>query len=216
MIGIYKITSPTGKVYIGQSINIERRFMTYNRSKFIEQPRLYNSFFKHGVINHKFEIICECSIYELNEKERYYQDLYYVLGNKGLNCVLTKSFGRHVVVSQETRLKISIASKGRKHSEETKLKMSKIKTGKGHSKETKLKLSLINIGNSNSKETKIKMSNSKKNITPYWCQKIILDTSIGIFYIGILEASIAYDIKRGTLKAMLCGQNKNKTNLIYA
>ena len=24
MIGIYKITSPTGKIYIGQSINIEK------------------------------------------------------------------------------------------------------------------------------------------------------------------------------------------------
>jgi len=29
-IGIYKITSPTGKIYVGQSCNIERRFNTYN------------------------------------------------------------------------------------------------------------------------------------------------------------------------------------------
>ena len=29
MIGIYKITSPSGKVYIGQSIDIERRWKKY-------------------------------------------------------------------------------------------------------------------------------------------------------------------------------------------
>jgi len=31
MIGIYKITSPSNKVYIGQSINIEKRFKSYKR-----------------------------------------------------------------------------------------------------------------------------------------------------------------------------------------
>ena len=29
MIGIYKITSPTNKIYIGQSINVENRIKTY-------------------------------------------------------------------------------------------------------------------------------------------------------------------------------------------
>jgi predicted GIY-YIG superfamily endonuclease len=29
MIGIYKITSPTGKIYIGESSNIEKRIHTY-------------------------------------------------------------------------------------------------------------------------------------------------------------------------------------------
>ena len=31
MIGIYKITSPTGKIYIGQSINLKRRFRDYKK-----------------------------------------------------------------------------------------------------------------------------------------------------------------------------------------
>lgn len=35
MIGIYKITSPSGKVYIGQSVNIKERFKSHlkNRKK---------------------------------------------------------------------------------------------------------------------------------------------------------------------------------------
>ena len=32
-IGIYKITSPSNKIYIGQSINIERRFKEYKTLK---------------------------------------------------------------------------------------------------------------------------------------------------------------------------------------
>ena len=29
--GIYKITSPTGRIYIGQSKNIKQRFRDYNK-----------------------------------------------------------------------------------------------------------------------------------------------------------------------------------------
>ena len=59
MIGIYKITSPTNRIYIGQSINIEYRFKQYRWIKAKSQTRLRNSFLKHGVENHKFEIVCE-------------------------------------------------------------------------------------------------------------------------------------------------------------
>ena len=41
--------------------------------------------------NHNFEILCECEIFELNNKERFYQDLYSVISKNGLNCKLTKS-----------------------------------------------------------------------------------------------------------------------------
>jgi len=45
MVGIYKITSPSGKIYIGQSINIEKtwkyRYKNLNACK--RQTILYNS-----------------------------------------------------------------------------------------------------------------------------------------------------------------------------
>ena len=53
MIGIYKITSPTNKIYIGQSINIEKRFLNYNSINCKKQIRLYNSFKKYGFDKHK-------------------------------------------------------------------------------------------------------------------------------------------------------------------
>ena len=48
MIGIYKITSPTGRIYIGQSIDIEKRIIKYQNIKCKSQRLLYNSLFKYG------------------------------------------------------------------------------------------------------------------------------------------------------------------------
>jgi len=62
MIGIYKITNPKGKIYIGQSINIKRRFNEYKRLNCSQQPKIYNSLLKYGSDNHKFEIIEEFSL----------------------------------------------------------------------------------------------------------------------------------------------------------
>ena len=90
MVGIYKITSPSGRIYIGQSRNINKRFTQYKRLACEKQPRLYNSFIKYGINDHTFEIIEKCEVEQLNIRERYYQDLYDVL-NKGLNLVLTET-----------------------------------------------------------------------------------------------------------------------------
>ena len=76
MIGIYKITSPTNKIYIGQSINIDKRKAQYiNLSKSCVGPKLYNSINKHGWKTHKHEILEECDIEQLNERETYYKQI---------------------------------------------------------------------------------------------------------------------------------------------
>ena len=78
--GIYKITNlVNGKVYIGQSTNMERRWKDHKRmfnykddgSLKYNYP-LYCAFRKYGEENFKFEIIEECSEEELNEKEILY------------------------------------------------------------------------------------------------------------------------------------------------
>ena len=87
MIGIYKITSPSNRVYIGQSRNIEKRFREYKYYKGNGQNRLFYSFTKYGVNTHKFEIIEECVLSNLNIRERYWQEHYDVLSEHGLNCM---------------------------------------------------------------------------------------------------------------------------------
>jgi len=88
--GIYKITSPSGKIYIGQSNNITKRWTNYKSiSKSNDgQPKLKNSFDKYGVNTHIFEVIEECCFENLDCRERYWQDFYNAT-NTGLNCVLT-------------------------------------------------------------------------------------------------------------------------------
>lgn len=113
--GIYKIVSPTGRVYIGQSINILKRFATYRHLSKTNNGvvRLYYSLKKHGALNHDYSIIEECSVEVLNERERCWQDHYDVLGKMGLNCRLTGLNDKTGIISDETRLKMSISGKNK-------------------------------------------------------------------------------------------------------
>lgn len=180
MIGIYKIINPKGKIYIGQSINIERRFRFYKNINCKAQNKLYNSLKYYGFEAHKFEIIIECFEFQLNDLERYYQDLYNVCSNSGLNCILTYSKNRSGKMCKDSREKISKSNKGKIVSEETKKKNSEAQkklylngyinpmTGRSHSQETKNKISKANLGREVSDTTKIKMSkNSSSNKQGY-------------------------------------------------
>jgi len=68
--GIYKITSPSRRIYIGQSKHIEKRFYEH---KFQPKNRnlslIQKSIKKYGYDNHQFEIVEECKDFELDNKE---------------------------------------------------------------------------------------------------------------------------------------------------
>ena len=82
--GIYKITNKTnGKAYIGASTNIEDRWYNHNHHR---NQRMYQIMDKYGGNgNFTFEIIEECSVEELRDKERYYIKLYDTKVPKGYN-----------------------------------------------------------------------------------------------------------------------------------
>lgn len=177
IIGIYKITSPTGKIYIGQSIDIQRRFNEYKKNKGCSvATRLYHSLKKYGFENHTTEILIECDASELNDKEIYFIEKYQSFNTEhGMNL---HSGGNNHKVSDETRKKQRLSHlgkipwnkgltkktdprlkkqglshskkmKGKKHTEETKLKMSIARKGKKHTEETKKKLSELKVGEKN-------------------------------------------------------------------
>lgn len=110
--GIYKITSPTGKVYIGESKNIPSRIYYYKILSCRNQRKLYNSLLKYGWDAHNFEVVEECEVGELKCRERYWQDHYDVLGEKGLNLKLTDCGELKSEMSQSTKNKISLKNKG--------------------------------------------------------------------------------------------------------
>lgn len=125
-IGIYKITSPSNKIYIGQSINIEKRFKQYKRLDCKKQPKLFNSLKKYGPENHKFEILEECSVNELNFKETFYKSIYDTV-TYGLNCELF-DIGQGPR-SKKVRNKISKTLTGKKKTQEHCYNLSQAKLG---------------------------------------------------------------------------------------
>lgn len=73
MIGIYKITNKiNGKFYIGQSNNINRRFQEHITKGQLSRIPLDIAIQKYGKENFLYEILEECSIDQLNEKEKYW------------------------------------------------------------------------------------------------------------------------------------------------
>ncbi len=173
LIGIYKITSPSNKVYIGQSTDLYSRFYIYKKLHCKKQIYLYSSLLKYGIENHKFEIIHICKEEELNDLEIKYSNIYKSTDREfGLN--LRECGGANGKHSKESKLKMSLSSLGKKKSDEAKLKMSLSKkgvkpfiSGKNHSERTKLKMSLSKTGKPSklrgrklSIDTKLKISQS--------------------------------------------------------
>ena len=85
--GIYKIVSPDGSVYIGQSVDIEKRFAQHRRNRSKDYSKLKSSFNYYGPYNHRFEILEECDTKELNERERYWFNHYSETGCDMLNSI---------------------------------------------------------------------------------------------------------------------------------
>jgi group I intron endonuclease len=100
-IGIYKITNKiNGKAYIGQSINIEKRWKEHKKryknvnTRSYDYP-LYKAFRKYGIDNFTFEIIEKCKEKKLNEKEIFWIEHYNTFF-KGYNQTLGGDHGKSV------------------------------------------------------------------------------------------------------------------------
>jgi group I intron endonuclease len=124
--GIYKIINPNGKIYIGASKDILKRWLVHYKycCNIKSQIKLYRSFVKYGINNHIFEIIEEVDENVLFEIEKYWIK-YYNSFKKGLN--LTEG-GENPPLqnkpkSEKHKEKIRKAKLGQKHSDETRQKI---------------------------------------------------------------------------------------------
>lgn len=162
MICIYKITNPKGKVYIGQTVEFNKRKLAYANGQNKGQKKIYNSIKKYGWDNHIIEVIEQSSIELLNERERYWQDFYDVLGLNGLNCRLTKSDDKSGCFSEETKRKMSIASKSMPNKTKNLIEKRHDWTGKKHSPETKEKIRKSLIGKKKTAEHISKLPQNQK------------------------------------------------------
>ena len=184
--GIYKITNPNGKVYIGQSVDVKTRWL-YHKKYCKWKTKLSNSINKYGASNHLFEILEECSRDVLDEREVFWIDYFNCCTNNGLNCKSggksgkghspsletrekLRAIGKVRVFTEEHRKNISIANKGRIIPDEVRKKISQKLKGvpngrKGifkHSPESNEKNRLSNLGKTHTQASKEKVSASLK------------------------------------------------------
>ena len=171
--GIYIICHvKSGKVYIGQAMDISDRWKEHERelNKGVHHNRhLQNAWNKYGADAFKFQIFEYCAVEQLNERETHYIEIY---RPRGL-CYNATNGGEGVrghIHSDETRRKISDSKKN--ISDETRRRMSDAQKnkpppmlGKKHSDETRHKLSESHKGITHSDETRRKMSEARKNIS---------------------------------------------------
>lgn len=162
MTGIYKITEKsTGRCYIGQSINIERRWKTHQgkRGKF-------------PLSDFDYEILVTCPIEDLNEIE-ILMIATFDSHHNGFNKTIGGTDVKCIYQTEETRRKRSNAmigkNVGKKLSDEHRQKLSDSHKGKpAHNKgksasnEARQNMSEAHRGKTFSEERKKKMSDAAK------------------------------------------------------
>lgn len=168
MTGIYQIfNTVNNKRYIGSALNIEKRWRLHKFHLKIGKHHsniLQKAWNKYGDEKFKFIVLVTCPKEELIIKEQSFMNL---LKPEYNICKVAYSWAgnKH---SDESKLKMSLATKGKPKSEEHKAKISKLLTGnkinlgKHHSEETKEKLRQKFTGTKHSEESKALMSQKLK------------------------------------------------------
>lgn len=143
--GIYKITSPTGAIYIGQTRDFNKRKSTHKNSK-LDQRDITVSFQEYGFENHLFEMLHEMPFdvleSELMQYETFFIKQYKEAGFRLLN--MNDGGGGY----------------GYKHTEENKKLMSEIAKQRGVNPELIKKMHEANRGKTLSDERKEKIRQS--------------------------------------------------------
>lgn len=222
---IYKITSPSKKIYIGSSVDINKRFRRYKLLDCKSQYKLYRSFLKYGVDNHKFEILIECNLDNMYSLESYYGILYNSLGKDGLNLRLPKHGEKYVCVSEETKAKMSKKlignkyrlgkepiNKGKKYTGDT--SRFATRTGVKYTEEEKLKKSIDVKKVRSTLESRMKTSIASKGGNNPMSKKVI-QISTGKIFGSKSEAAEFANVNAATLGHYLRGRFKNTTDFKY-
>ena len=201
MIGIYKICNIINhKVYIGQSIDIQRRFSDHIRSlkngcHFNEH--LQASYNKYGPEAFVFEVECICQKEELDDLEVFIIQQYNSINPKyGYNKETGGSNNK--IISEETREKYRINNSGSKNPF----------YGKKHTEEYCEKMKVLSGLHRHSKESKYKISENHADVSGSnnpRCRAIYCPELDELFW-GAKEAQDKYGVNRNNICTCLRGR----------
>jgi len=160
---IYRILNKkTGKFYVGRTKNFGNRKKDHLcRLRWGKHSNNYlqNSWDKHGEENFVFEIVEECGGFdELMKREQFWLDKTRCYDHSIGYNISKDATG--VLLSEETKRKISKAHKGKKLIEEHKRRVSEGNKGKKLSEECKRKISVANKGRKRTAEQRKRISDA--------------------------------------------------------
>jgi len=118
--GVYEIWSPSNKVYIGQTTNFFKRFMSYFSMQCKAQRKLYNSFLKYGADKHDFKIVLVEYTWRydqkrLDETEQRLMDFY---RNHDYELLNLREAGHRGKFSEDSKQRLSEVKKGKRLGED--------------------------------------------------------------------------------------------------
>lgn len=201
MIGIYRIKNKiNGMQYIGQSIDIERRWGEERQRKQVN-AHLRRAFDKYGLDNFSFDILCECAVSELSELEcLLISETGSYIKTKGYNKTLGGEGGLWTIERKQARSR-SITGAGnpfygKTHSPELCRKMSETRRGvnhnnygKKHSLETRKKMSKKATGAGNPRARKIYQYTLSGEYIQSFATAIVAAKELGLSKSGIKNAA---------------------------
>lgn len=211
--GVYKISSPVGKIYIGKSIDVARRIRQYERLNCTRQPLLLNSFKKYGYSSHNIEILAKSDCYdELNRLEIMYIKLYKSNVKKyGYEHGLNMTDGGDGTIgyshTDESKKKMSLLATGREG-------MNNPMFGKTHSEYTKRLISKKAQGRTVSDEVKKKLKESSKKMWAERYDELYNRIFTTEFREKIKQANLGRVINKEVREKMSKNSAKNKSKLV--
>lgn len=162
---IYKYTSPSGKCYIGQTINEPlRRKMWFSSSYHYAGVKIDRARKKYGKDNFVYQILVkniyssrELAIQDLNRLEIYYIGLYDSYNN-GYNSTIGGDGVVGLKLTEEQIEKVRKANLGKKLSKEHRIKIGRASSKWQNTEEGKIKMSSIRKGKSNPNAIRVMVS----------------------------------------------------------
>ena len=209
MAVIYEIINTINNMcYIGQTRRSLKERLNHHKNEHRRGTPFYHAIKKYGWENFTVNIIEECEIEQLNEREIYWIAEKKTLYPDGYNLTIGgNQCGHH----QLTREKISRQRTGMKFSESHKESMRRARLGTKASEETKRKMSIALKGKRHKEETKIKLKYSQ----PHRREVGMFDSDGNLIqkYDSIKEAARELSCNCGHVSECCNGKRKMKSKL---